>query len=122
MKTVVRFLLVIFVFVVCFVLFPSCFIKPTEQTIALPAQEMVLPSAAEWAVVTEPYTPFYTETSVSSGIVSHARMGDIIEVTGKKISDDKLLWYCFEKGWIPQTALSVYSNKLKAEKAAVSLN
>ena len=33
----------------------------------------------------------------------------------------KEIWYRFDKGWLVESSVSVYQNKLKAQKAAASL-
>lgn len=97
----------------------GCTRKTEEVTITLPSDSVGI--SDEWGVVTEPYTPFFSEPETSADIVSHARRGDVLLLTGKRIADDKRVWYCFEKGWMQADTVSLYSNKMKAERAATQI-
>ncbi len=87
--------------------------------------EIILPDSAEenaqdeWAVIQEPYAAFYEEPDEASGIAAHARLGDVLLVEGRKINDNKELWIKFSRGWIQNNVVVIYSNKLKAESAAL---
>ena len=78
----------------------------------------------EWAVITIPYASFREEPFETSEIINHGRRGDICVVLGKRIQkNDKntKIWYNFAEGWISESDLSIYSNKLQAEFAASQL-
>lgn len=78
----------------------------------------------KWAVVTDPYAVSRTDVGYENQVTSHFRNGDVRRILGEKsikIDDKKELWYCFEEGWVPSNALKVYSNKLKAMRAAQEL-
>ena len=89
--------------------------------------EIVLPEIekdniqGEYAVIQEPYAAFYDEPYKDSGIAAHARRGDVLHVEGRKIDDDRQLWIKFDRGWIQDSGVIIYSNKLKAENAASNL-
>lgn len=78
--------------------------------------------SGEWAVVKSPYTAFRKEPFLQSKILEHSRRGDIFHVTGKVLQkngdNSQQIWYQFEQGWLLETDISIYSNKLQAEYAA----
>ena len=74
-------------------------------------------SSPKWAVITEPYATYLTSPTQNSEIKSYGRIGDILPVNGIKI-EKKETWYKFEQGWLPQTSVTIYSNKLQATSAA----
>lgn len=80
-----------------------------------------------WAVVIEPYAAFRSEASWSAPTNDHCRLGDVLMITGNAILDnpieqnEKEIWYRFDKGWLSEGSVSVYQNKLKAQKAASTL-
>ena len=79
----------------------------------------------EWAVVTDPYAVCRTDVGYECQITNHFRKGDIRRIIGeksKKIDERMEVWYCFEEGWIPSTAIKIYSNKLKAIRAVEEMN
>lgn len=78
-------------------------------------------SGIEWAVINDPYAAFYAEPSKTSAIKSHGRRADVLEVKGKRIITDSqqhVLWYEFEKGWLESGSVTVYANKIQAEHAS----
>ena len=89
--------------------------------------EIVLPVSLnsavqeDWAVIQEPYAAFYDEPDADSGIAAHARRGDVNQVKGRKIDDDRQIWIKFDQGWTPSSVVVIYSNELKARKAASNI-
>ena len=79
----------------------------------------------QWAVITDPYVIFRTQPDLASDATAvHGRRGEIHEIVGKRIIiKDKMqtLVYQFKEGWLPDTSVTVYSNKLKAENAGKSM-
>ena len=112
-------LLVFSLFVFCSMFF-SCQRAENKKNIELP-EELNFSSDELWAVFIEPYSPFYAEPSVLSDIEAHARRGDVVPLIGRKISEKKELWYNFEKGWVPQNSVTLYTNKLRANNASKAL-
>ncbi len=107
-------------FIIITTFFSGCFMKKTEEEIILPEDSLF--HTNEWAVVASPYTPFYKNPSENSEVEGYARRGDTLEVKGRQIINAKDLWYNFEKGWMPEKVLNVYSNQKKAERAALTLD
>ncbi|MCR4821683.1 MAG: hypothetical protein K5873_02285 [Treponema sp.] len=78
----------------------------------------------EWALVCDPYVACRREASYESVTIESFRKGEIYEIKGNctiLVDESKELWYAVEDGWIPSSAVKVYSNKLKAENAKKSL-
>lgn len=73
-----------------------------------------------WAVVVDSYASFKKECAWDAETVGYCRRGTVLKVTGKFLSPDGN-WYGFDGGWLPETAVDVYANKLKAENAATLL-
>ena len=82
---------------------------------------MALVPSVSWAVVTEPYIGFRKEMSWESSITKHCRKSEVFLVKGKSFSDNGEVWYVFDDGWLHQSCVQVYSNKLKAELAAENI-
>lgn len=79
---------------------------------------------SEWVVINDPYTPIYSSPSETSAVSAHGRQGEIYLVEGKalKTKDKKtFVWYKISSGWLVESKIKVYSNKLQAEQAASSL-
>lgn len=78
----------------------------------------------EWAVITSPYAACYATADYASVVATHYRHGEVLQVQGRitvKTGDKSELWYAFEEGWIPENALQVYPNKLRADNASQQL-
>lgn len=85
------------------------------------SEPLALVPSVNWAVVTEPYVGFRNEMSWESSIAKHCRKGDVFLVKGKSFSDNGEVWYIFDDGWLHQSCVQVYSNKLKAELASENI-
>ena len=51
-------------------------------------------------------------------------MGDVLIIKGQAIVTEEkkqLIWYKFDKGYLSESAISVYQNKYKAMNAATKL-
>ncbi len=77
-----------------------------------------LAMSSQWAVITEPYVSYKEESTIDSAVSGYGRIGDVVEITGVGIGDDKELWYKFDSGWLPQKAIGIYTNKLQADFAS----
>lgn len=74
----------------------------------------------EWALISDPYVACHKEASYESPVIASFRKGEIYEIKGNCtiiVDETKEKWYALEEGWIPSSAVKVYSNKLKAEQA-----
>lgn len=78
----------------------------------------------EWGLIADPYVACHQEAGYESVVIASFRKGEIYEIRGRctvAVDDTKELWYAIEDGWIPSSAVKVYSNRLKAEKALKEL-
>jgi len=89
---------------------------------------LALVPGIEWAVVKEPYAAFRKESSFASAVRSEARRGEIYEVAGKKVvvngkdaPEATTVWYQFDQGWLCESDVTVYDNKMRATTAAAAL-
>ncbi len=106
--------------------------KRVEQAIefGLPGEEPLayLPGV-EWAVITDPVAAFREDAGFENKVSQHARRGDVLVVTGKKISSVKdsggvvrvVTWYGFDRGWLIEDSLTIYENRMNAQAAAAKL-
>lgn len=114
-----RFLLILLLIMLCFA---GC--SKTGREADLSVSEN-LANSSEWCVITVPYAAFKETPSSQADVINHGRRSDIFEVTGKKyitVNKQTVLWYQFDKGWLPESSVIVYENKLKAQTAAGSMN
>jgi hypothetical protein len=101
----------------------GCFLKDRTPPIDVTILQAGMEYGAQWAVIIEPYATFRLATSYTSQIAGHGRRGDIHKITGcmtVRLEDREILWYNFDAGWLPESAVAVYSNRLKAERAATA--
>ena len=103
--------------------FSSC--KEKEINLAL-SDPLSLTPGVQWGVVTSPYTRFFLNPDYASAVVGYCRAGHVMMVDGRHLasnpdSDKKngtMYWYHFEQGWLPQSAVTLFDNKLRAEAYA----
>ena len=99
----------------------GCSKKSEEKIIFDNSYPLALAPDVEWAVVTEPYAVFKDTDEWSATTAGHCRKGEILQVKGKSIDAAKDTWYFFEGGWLPQSSVSIFSNRYKAETVSKSL-
>ncbi|MCR5724287.1 MAG: hypothetical protein K6G80_04280 [Treponema sp.] len=86
-----------------------------------------LEPGVDWAVVSVPYAACYGEPGYESAVLTHYRRGAVLQVQGQqtvvlsKEEEKSELWYAFDEGWMPKSSLQIFSNKLRAEKAAKTI-
>ncbi|MCI1208054.1 MAG: hypothetical protein LKF96_01235 [Treponema sp.] len=104
---------------------PGCFLKPHEETVHFDtANPLSLAPDIEWVAITEPYVGFHSMPDWSSAVSEYCRRGDVFQIEGKKLTETgkgQVWWYLFDAGWLPQSAVAVYSNRFKALTAASQL-
>jgi len=112
----------IIVVLIC-VLFSSCTKKIKNENIIFDnSYPLALAPDVKWAVVIEPYAAYRSESSRESGTKSYCRKGEILQVLGNFCQKDKENWYLFEKGWLPESSVMVYTNRYKAEAYVIASN
>ena len=102
-------------------LFSSCQKKAAEPIVFDNSHPLALAPDVEWAVVTEPYAVFKEKDEWGAASAGHCRKGEILQVKGKAVDAAKDTWYYFEGGWLPQSCLSIFSNRYKAETVSKNL-
>ena len=101
--------------------FISC-TKKSAETIPLDTSEpLALAPDISWAVVLDPYAAYRLTSSWDSATAGYCRKGDILQVTGKAAVKENGIWYKFKDGWLPESAVTIYSNRYRAESAAGKL-
>ena len=104
--------------------FFSC--KKNNGTLELPEMAPgALSPRISWALVADPYVACHKDAGYDSPVISSYRKGDIFEIKGNRTvivdEETKELWYALEDGWIPSSAVKIFSNKLKADNAKTTL-
>ena len=120
----IRFLPLLLILSLVLAVLSSC--KKNNGQLEMPkiALEELSPRI-EWALISDPYVACRKEADYESATIASFRKGEIYEITGNctivldKGSEDetKEKWYALGDGWVPSSAVKVYSNKLKAEQA-----
>lgn len=87
---------------------------------------LALAPTVEWAVVTIPYAACYADYGYEHAVQTHFRRGVVLQVLGEQTvmmgeGERSEKWYAFSDGWMPESAVSLYTNKLRAESAARGL-
>lgn len=109
--------------------FCLCIVSCKEKEISLSLSDpLSLALGVQWGVVTSPYTSFFLNPDYSSAVTGYCRAGQVMMVDGKHLttnpdSDKKnvtMFWYHFEQGWLPQSAVALFDNKLRAQDYALS--
>ncbi len=101
--------------------FTSCKKKTAETIVFDNTHPLALAPDVEWAVVTEPYAVFRESDEWGGATAGHCRKGEILQVKGKSVDAAKDTWYYFEGGWLPQSCVSIFSNRYKAETVSKNL-
>ena len=109
-------------------LFSSC-LGRDEKISFDPMSVDELSPRVEWALITDPYVACRERAGYDNSAVASFRKGEIHEVLGnctvkveidnKKERAEK--WYALENGWIPGSAVRIFSNRMKAQNAKKSL-
>jgi uncharacterized protein YgiM (DUF1202 family) len=116
-------------FAACLFSLASCARKaPAEQIRFAPTPVLTIRST--WAAVKSPLLRVRSEPSNSAEVISHIRMGSVVEIIAKsdkeeEIEGDVSFWYRVNygglKGWVFGTYLEVFDSRSKAEKFAETL-
>ena len=79
---------------------------------------LALSPSVEWAVVREPYAAYKETVGWESDVSGHCRRGEILQVLGRSVDENNENWCEFAEGWLPESCLNIYSNRLKAERVS----
>ncbi|MCR5495895.1 MAG: hypothetical protein K6F15_09685 [Treponema sp.] len=108
---------IIFLSFLCFAsFFSSC--SKNKEIILDNSSPLAMAPDVQWALVIEPYSAFRKESDWSSEVMGHCRKGEIFQILGATMDNEKSVWLNFSFGWLPSNSVEVYSNKYKAETAA----
>ena len=102
-------------------IFSSCEKKDEESIVFDTRHPLALAPDVEWAVIVEPYAVFKIEDEWTSATAGHCRKGEILQIKGKSVDSENENWYYFDGGWLPQSCISVFSNRYKAETVSKTL-
>lgn len=120
-KTIKNKFIISLLMILAVILISSCRKKTSEQIIFDDTHPLALAPDVEWAVITEPYAVFKLEDEWGAATAGHCRKGEILQVKGKSVDAAKENWYYFEGGWLPQSYVSIFSNRYKAESVSKTL-
>lgn len=114
----------LWVFALILLAFSSCSKKSGNEIELDNSDPLALAIDIKWAVITVPYATFRKETSWNAQATAYCKKGEVFQILA--ISEFSLngkteIWYHFEDGWLPNSAVSIYQNKLSAENAAKRL-
>ena len=113
--------ILVFILFLIFTGLTSCQKKTTGAIVFDSSHPLALAPDVEWAVVTEPYAVFRESDEWGGATAGHCRKGEILQVKGKAVDAAKDTWYYFEGGWLPQSCVSIFSNRYKAETVSKNL-
>ena len=116
-----KYLLTSFLLLILISLFSACNKKSAETIVFDNSHPLALAPDVEWAVVTEPYAVYKETNDWTAATEGHVRKGEILQVKGKSVDSNMETWYYFEGGWLSQSAISVFSNRYKAESVSKNL-
>ena len=107
----------------------SCGRSGATERVRLPATP-VLTIRSTWAVVKSPLLRVRQEPSSQSIVLSHVRMGSLVEVLTKSDKEDTVenttaYWYRVNyqglKGWVFSSYIEIFDSRSKAEQYAARL-
>lgn len=113
-------IIVLFI-VLLFCSFVSCKKAGKEVIVLDNSQPLALAPDIQWALVTDPYAAFRADMDWDSEIKSYCKKGEILQVISRSFDKKKNYWYKFEQGWLPESSISIYSNRMKAQTAQKDL-
>lgn len=78
----------------------------------------------KWGIVNTPYVACRESPSYEAKISKNLRKGAMEKIIGEKtvkvVDKDNVKyekWLAFESGWVPENAVDIYMNKMRASKA-----
>ena len=107
----------------------SCGRSAGTERVALPPTP-VLSIRSTWAVVKSPLLRVRDQPGNQSTVLSHIRMGAVMEVLTKSdkedsVEDETAYWYRIDyqglKGWVFGSYIEIFDSRAKAEKFSTTL-
>lgn len=111
-------------FVLCLLIIFSLFScnKNSNEIIKFDQSEpLALAPDIKWALIIEPYAGFKESFDWDAEINGYCKKGDILQIISKTQDKKNGVWYKFSQGWLPESCLNVYSNRMKAQTASKEL-
>lgn len=97
--------------------FTSC--EKQEEIIVFDNEyPLALSPSVKWAVVKEPYAAYKSNFGWDAKVIGHCRRGEILQIQGQCFDEEGKKWCYFDDGWLPESCLNIYSNRLKAQRVA----
>lgn len=75
----------------------------------------------KWAVIKEPYVAYRTDKSWDAPTGGYERKGEILQVFGTSSAKDGGVWFKFEGGYLPASAVVIESNRYRAERTSQAM-
>lgn len=117
----IKYILVFFLINLFLILSTSCKGSKKEVIVFDNSEPLALAPDIQWALVTDPYAAFREDLDWESEIKSYCKKGEILQILSRSFDDKKNYWYKFEQGWLPESSINVYSNRMKAQTAKKTL-
>lgn len=79
----------------------------------------------KWALIVSPYAPVYKEAAFDSVVFSHERKGEILQVQGNKttrFNGSTFKWIALKDGWVLESDVKIFPNKMRAKKACSEMD
>ena len=114
----IRKLIYIFISIVLISFSVTSCEKKEEVIVFDDTYPLALSPSVEWAVVREPYAAYKETVGWESSVTGHCRRGEILQVLGRSVDENNEKWCEFTEGWLPESCLNIYSNRLKAERVS----
>lgn len=93
------------------------------KTLSLPSTS-IISSTDRFALVLDPYISLRDQPGDTGITIGHGRRGEIYPISGKKIilsGKVNTIWINLGKGWTNESSVRFFSNRGKAETAALLL-
>lgn len=106
------------------ILFVSCNKGPDGLTALSFDSASVISSQNRIALITDPYISMRDKSGLTGITAAHGRRGEIYEITGVELVESEKgleTWYNLGTGWVPSSAIRVFSDRSKASTAAKEL-
>lgn len=101
--------------------FFSCERNKAEDIQLDNSDPLALAPDIRWALVGDPYAAFRENTSWNADAVGYCKQGELFPILASASVQGERgveVWYLMEDGWLPESAVSIYPNKYRAQKAA----
>lgn len=112
------------VLVICIILLVASCSRTHEISGITFESTPIISTAERFALIIDPYISLRDQPGNSGITVSHARRGEIFDISGKRYVSTEhgaIVWFNIGKGWISSVSVQVFSSRSRANTAANSL-